>query len=139
VLRYLGRYTHRVAIANSRLVDVTDSAVSFRTKQGKVLALEPVEFLRRFIQHVLPNGFHKIRHYGLYSASSAHKRELARRCLSTEPEPAAERSHSMGAERSIEQLRATTDPNVPRCPSCGALLARRPLPRQHAPPRRRPA
>lgn len=63
VLRYLGRYTHRVAIANSRLVDVTHTAVSFRTKDGKVTTLPPVEFLRRFLQHVLPDRFHKIRHY----------------------------------------------------------------------------
>jgi hypothetical protein len=69
VLRYLGRYTHRVAIANSRLVDVTDTFVSFRTKEGKLLALHPVEFLRRFLLHVLPDRFHKIRHYGLYAAT----------------------------------------------------------------------
>jgi hypothetical protein len=72
VLRYLGRYTHRVAIANSRLVSVTDSRVSFRTKSEKVVTLDSVEFLRRFLQHVLPVRFHKIRHFGLYSASSTH-------------------------------------------------------------------
>jgi hypothetical protein len=56
----LGRYTHRVAISNSRLVNVTESAVVFRTKEGKLHTITPVEFLRRFIQHVLPDGFKKI-------------------------------------------------------------------------------
>lgn len=55
VLKYLGRYTHRVGIANSRLVDVRDDLVTFRTKNGKTVSLTPVEFLRRFVQHVLPD------------------------------------------------------------------------------------
>jgi hypothetical protein len=67
VLRYLGRYTHRVAISNSRIVAVSNDAVVIRTKDGKLATLEPVEFLARFLQHVLPDGLHKIRHYGLYS------------------------------------------------------------------------
>ncbi|MCB9582238.1 MAG: IS91 family transposase [Polyangiaceae bacterium] len=72
VLRYLGRYTHRVAISSSRLVAITHDAVTFRTKNGKTVTLTPVEFLRRFIQHVLPDGLHKIRHYGLYAGVNAH-------------------------------------------------------------------
>ena len=72
LLRYLGRYTHRVAISSSRLVAITDDAVTFRTKNGKTVTLTPVEFLRRFIQHVLPDGLHKIRHYGLYAGVNAH-------------------------------------------------------------------
>ncbi|HRI72717.1 MAG TPA: IS91 family transposase, partial [Polyangium sp.] len=65
VLKYLGRYTHRVGIANSRLLDVTDEYVHFRTKGDGTETVSPVEFLWRFVQHVLPEGFHKIRHYGL--------------------------------------------------------------------------
>ena len=73
VLKYLGRYTHRVAISNSRFVAITQQAVTFRTKEGKATTLPPTEFLRRFLQHVLPKGFQKIRHYGLYaSAAEAH-------------------------------------------------------------------
>src|SRR5271156_6002649 len=70
VLAYLGRYTHRVAIANSRLVSVTDEHVAFRWKdyrrdgKAKVMTLEPFEFIRRFLLHALPDGFHRIRHYG---------------------------------------------------------------------------
>ena len=68
VVAYLGRYTHRVGIANSRLLDVTDTRVVFRTRGDATETLTPVEFLRRFVQHVLPDGFHKIRHYGLYAS-----------------------------------------------------------------------
>jgi hypothetical protein len=71
VLAYLARYTHRVAISNARLVKVEDDQVFFRWKdyaqgnQQKVMALEAVEFIRRFLLHVVPSGFVRIRHYGL--------------------------------------------------------------------------
>ena len=70
VLAYLGRYTHRVAIANSRLVSLTDAEVAFRWKdyrhhgKAKVMTLAADEFIRRFLLHTLPDGFHRIRHYG---------------------------------------------------------------------------
>jgi hypothetical protein len=65
VYRYLGRYTHRVAISNQRLVSVDDAAIVFATRAGKTAALSPLEFIRRFLQHRLPAGFVKIRHSGL--------------------------------------------------------------------------
>jgi hypothetical protein len=73
VLAYLSRYTHRVAIANSRLVTMDPSGVTFRWKdyrakgrtRHKTMTLQPQEFMRRFLLHVLPTGFHRIRHYGL--------------------------------------------------------------------------
>jgi hypothetical protein len=71
VLKYLARYTHRVAISNSRLVKVEEDQVFFRWKdyargnQQKVMALGAVEFIRRFLLHVVPSGFVRIRHYGL--------------------------------------------------------------------------
>src|SRR5262249_29473816 len=70
VLKYLARYTHRVAISNARLVALHDGRVTFRSKdyaedhRPKTMTLDAVEFLRRFVQHVLPKGFMKIRHYG---------------------------------------------------------------------------
>ncbi len=70
VLAYLGRYTHRVAIANSRLVTVTEDEVAFRWRdyrhhgKSKVMTLRADEFIRRFLLHTLPDGFHRIRHYG---------------------------------------------------------------------------
>lgn len=88
VLEYLGRYTHRVAIANSRLVAFADGQVAFRWKdyrhasRQKVMRLEAGEFVRRFLLHVLPSGFQRIRHYGwLANRSRAAKLERCRQLL----------------------------------------------------------
>jgi Putative transposase/Transposase zinc-binding domain len=88
VLKYLARYTHRVALSNQRLVKLEDGRVTFRYKdyadarQEKLLTLSAEEFLRRFVQHVLPKGFMKIRHYGLLSSRHREERlRLARRLL----------------------------------------------------------
>jgi hypothetical protein len=85
VLAYLARYTHRVAIANSRLLALDERAVSFRYKdyrrngraRYRTMTLAPDEFIRRFLLHVLPKGFHRIRHYGLL-ASAGCKANIAR-------------------------------------------------------------
>ena len=98
VLKYLSRYTHRIAISNSRLVAMDDQTVSFRWKdyahgsQPKVMTLEGSEFLRRFLMHVVPTGFMRIRHFGLLanrfrSANLARCRELlegSRLCIASE-------------------------------------------------------
>jgi hypothetical protein len=91
VLKYLARYTHRVAISNSRLLDVGDGQVTFRYKdysddhRAKAMTLSAEEFLRRFVQHVLPKGFVKIRHYGLLANRLRDERlELCRRLLLVE-------------------------------------------------------
>ena len=91
VLRYLSRYTHRVAISNRRLVAADDAGVAFRWKdyrlngpdRWKTMTLDPFEFIRRFLMHVLPKGFHRIRHYGLFANGNradniARLRELLR-------------------------------------------------------------
>lgn len=72
VFEYLGRYTHRVAISDHRLLALTDDSVTIRTKHGQQATIEPAEFIRRFLLHVLPGGFHKIRHTGLYAAANVH-------------------------------------------------------------------
>jgi hypothetical protein len=85
VLAYLSRYTHRVAIANSRLITFDDAGVRFKWKdyrakgreRAKVMTLATGEFIRRFLIHVLPSGFHRIRHYGLF-ASSKREENIAR-------------------------------------------------------------
>lgn len=122
VLRYLGRYTHRVAISSSRIVDVTDDAVAFRTKDGKTVTLSPIEFLRRFVEHVLPDGFHKIRHCGLYSGALVDTALAAARASL----PRASISEAVLAEPPSwsELLRQLTDRDVDRCPMCGGLLER---------------
>ena len=84
VLDYLGRYTHRVAISNHRLKELKDGQVSFTYKdykhehQQRVMTLAAGEFLRRFLMHVLPNGFQRIRHYGLLG--NRHRVENLARC-----------------------------------------------------------
>ncbi len=128
VLDYLGRYTHRVGIANSRLLDVTDERVVFRTKGDGIESLHPVAFLQRFVQHVLPDGFHKIRHIGLYAPSSHERLTLAStRLAMTAP---ATRPRLSWQQR----LLATTGRDVERCPICNAPLVTLALP----PPARGP-
>jgi hypothetical protein len=90
VLAYLSRYTHRVAIANSRLIKLEDGRVSFRWRdyrhgaQSKVMTLTAEEFIRRFLLHALPDGFQRIRHYGLLAARRQARTvpTLARRAAS---------------------------------------------------------
>jgi len=83
---YLGRYTHRTGISNQRLLSFTDHAVIFRTRGNKTCTLTPTEFIRRFLQHVLPQGFVKIRHYGLLASCHVGGRlEQARRLLAPAP------------------------------------------------------
>jgi hypothetical protein len=121
VLAYLGRYTHRVAIANSRLVSVTDTAVAFRWKdyrhhgKAKVMTLDPDEFIRRFLLHTLPDGFHRIRHYGfLANSHRVPSLALCRRLLDV-PSP----------EAPAEQIQDTIPPRRPeRCPCCGGAMVR---------------
>ena len=89
MLAYLSRYTHRVAIANSRLIAFDERSVTFKWKDYRIegrdrykqMTLATDEFIRRFLIHVLPNGLHRIRHYGLFAKSSctnniARAREL---------------------------------------------------------------
>ena len=89
VLAYLGRYTHRVAIANSRLVALDDDHVAFTWKDyrqngaTKIMKLKPDEFIRRFLLHTLPDGFHRIRHFGfMANGHRAAKLALCRSLLS---------------------------------------------------------
>ena len=119
VLAYLGRYTHRVAISNARLVSVTDDQVAFRWKdyrhhgRSKVMTLEPFEFIRRFLLHTLPDGFHRIRHYGfLANGHRAAKLALCRRLLDaplTNP-PANQVDDTLLLHR------------PERCPCCGGAM-----------------
>jgi Putative transposase/Transposase zinc-binding domain len=137
VLRYLGRYTHRVGIANSRLVEVTDDRVTFRTKNGKTVTLTPVEFLRRFLLHVLPDAFKKIRHYGLYAGAHVDtKLAVARALLApTPPEPREDVRETDTGEWQ-DALERLTGRDVGRCPVCNGPIVRLAL---HPTPVRVPA
>ena len=121
VVTYLGRYTHRVGIANSRLLDVTPERVVFRTRGSDTEALHPVEFLWRLVQHVLPGGFHKIRHIGLYAAHA--KLAAARALLGMPPVPPRPRRPSYE-----QRLLELTGRDVRRCPICLTPLVALPLP-----------
>ena len=99
----ISRYTHRIAIANSRLVAFDGERVSFKWKdyrakgdaRYKLMTLDADEFIRRFLIHVLPDGFHRIRHYGLFAnANRANNIALARRLLAV-PDPAPSSGRAM--------------------------------------------
>lgn len=115
VIKYLGRYTHRVGIANSRIVDASEHAVTFRTKNGATVSLAPHEFLQRFVQHVLPDGFKKIRHAGLYAGASVSRLAQAFEHCAAPPSRAAEPGTSAPLMSIVSQ-------NVARCPRCGTEL-----------------
>ena len=95
VLRYLSRYPHRVAISNRRLVAADDGGVAFRCKdyridgpgRWKTMTLAPHEFIRRFLIHVLPKGFHRIRHYGLFANGNRAENIARARQLLAMPAP----------------------------------------------------
>lgn len=123
VLAYLSRYTHRVAISNSRLLSMDETGVTFRWKdyrakgktRHKTMTLDPLEFMRRFLLHVLPSGFHRIRHYGLI-ANNARKENLAlaRELLQVAPVAASEPEL---ADAPADPVRATFV-----CVHCGAPM-----------------
>jgi hypothetical protein len=126
VMQYLGRYTHRVGLANSRLLSVSPRTVTFRTKGHGTTTVTPVELLRRFVQHVLPDRFHKIRHIGLYG--SPDKLERAHQLLGSLPR------RRLRIRRWQEQLLMLTGRDVLHCPHCSFPLCAVALPKARAPP-----
>jgi len=124
VLRYLSRYTHRVAISNRRLLAADENGVTFKYKdyrlagsaRYKTMTLETDEFIRRFLIHVLPKGLHRIRHYGLLAKSNCAANIARARELLAAPSPSKEPKPS--------EATATGEPHVlPRpCPCCGGRM-----------------
>jgi len=127
VLAYLSRYTHRVAISNSRLLALDERGVSFRWKdyrakgktRYKTMTLSPEEFMRRFLLHVLPSGFHRIRHYGLL-ANGSRKSNLAaaRQFLAV---PVDVTPGNDGATAANDEF--TSKPSIFVCRHCGRPMA----------------
>jgi hypothetical protein len=136
ILDYLGRYTHRVAIANGRLLDCRDGQVSFRWKdyraqnKSKTMTLDAGEFMRRFLVHVLPKGFRRIRHFG-FLANACRVAKLARiraALASPEPEPRPE------PEDYRERYAQLTGQRIDICPCCGGRMVEvGSWPLQHSP------
>ena len=124
VLDYLGRYTHRVAIANSRLLACENGRVRFRWKdyrardKGKAMTLDAGEFIRRFLLHVLPRGFRRIRHFG-FLANAGRTAKLAQiRTALEAPEPPSPVQPSDYRER----YALLTGYRIDRCPQCGGCM-----------------
>ena len=120
MLEYLGRYTHRVALSNDRLVDHRDDCVRFRWKdyadhdRGKVMTLAVDEFIRRFLLHVVPRGFMRIRHFGLLANRTRHRLLTRCRDLLGHPPP-----DDKQPESTIVLLMRLTGLDLSRCPLCG--------------------
>lgn len=136
VLEYLGRYVFRIAIVNSRLERFENGQVTFRYRQNRTqqiqrLTLPQAQFIARFLQHVLPKGFAKVRHYGLAASASAQRRQQARLLL---PVPA--QTTEPPAPAQVQQQSNADPEGASRCPYCriGRLLYVGKLPRQKKPP-----
>ena len=141
VLRYLSRYTHRIAISNRRLVSADENGVTFKYKdyradgpaRYKVMTLAAGEFIRRFLIHVLPDGFHRIRHYGLFaSGTRSGNIARARELLAMPPRP---RQPDADATSTDDELKTLASP----CPCCGGRMIIIETFRRGATPRHRPA
>jgi hypothetical protein len=139
VLAYLSRYTHRVAIANRRLIALDGKGVTFKWKdyrakgreRAKVMTLATGEFIRRFLIHVLPHGFHRIRHYGLF-ASAGRADNIARaRELLNAPKPQSNPTNADPTDESPTRAHP--------CPCCGGRMIIIETFARGSPPRYRPA
>ena len=126
VLDYLGRYTHRVAIGDQRLCGLHDGSVRFRytdyrragASRQKVMTLSATEFIRRMLLHVLPPGFHRIRHYGFLANRNRHRKLTAcRRLLHASPPPTAEHAGPATTDYR-DRYEALTGRSLRRCPRC---------------------
>ena len=143
VFQYLGRYTHRTGISNRRLLAMDDRGVTFATKGAKTVTVAPQEFIRRFLLHVLPARFVKLRHYGLMAAGNATGRlEVARKVLESDASPPAGGTTAAPAAPATldwrERLYELTGIDLSLCPRCKtSRMIRRPLPQLAAPPERR--
>lgn len=133
LLGYLGRYVYRIAISDSRLVDVTPDKVTFKTKDGKTKTLHPVEFLYRFVQHVLPKSFHKVRHGGLYASTRKGGRlDQARALIMQSIDPIEIKTEKTKTVETLEKL--TFEGH--RCPVCMTIMLKTNviIPKLRAPP-----
>ena len=137
VIRYLGQYTHRVAISNNRILNITDSHVTFIAKDyrdkaiKKPVTLSGVEFLRRFCLHILPARFVKIRYYGIYNHTT--KRNLELQFVPVTIDDIEKKSKPKETAQQI--IQRITGHNVQQCPVCkkGIMRRIRELPRIRSP------
>ena len=139
VLDYLGRYTHRVAISNDRLVRLEDGEVTFRWKdyrqgnQQKLMTLKTAEFIRRFLLHVLPRGFVRIRHFGFLA--NCHRETKLALCRELLGVPPVDPQHSSAPEDCTTLYETLTGESLTLCPAChrGQMVTVEILPPQKQP------
>jgi hypothetical protein len=135
VLDYVGRYTHRVAISNNRLLDIAQGKVTFRYKdyrhdaQQKTITLEAEEFIRRFLLHVLPEGFQRIRYYGFLA--NRYRHEKLTRCRELLGMPGPEPTALEVSKDYSERYEELTGFSLWKCPAChqGRMLVIEVFPR----------
>ena len=140
VLDYLARYVFRVALTNARIVGLDDDTVTFQYKERKTArsrtcCLNGDEFMRRFLQHVLPRGFHKVRYFGLWHPAQRHNAARVRQMLQLQVPPIAELMQDSAAPPLVPPSVGPVPPIEPRiCPHCqqGRLIFIRTLTRQQA-------
>ena len=137
-LKYLSRYVFRVAISNERIEAFDGERVRYRwtdssTGETKRARVEAHGFMRRFLQHVLPKGFQKVRYFGLWASACREQLEIARTALVEHLVAIGQRPRSIDRDEHREDVSVAT---YLRCPSCGALLNRPPrrIPRMRGPP-----
>ena len=139
VVKYLGQYTHRVAITNQRILNIENGKVTFIAKDyrdraiKKPVTLDGVEFLRRFTLHILPKRFVKIRRYGIYNHTV--KRNMDLRFTSAKKEGNKPKGKSQIAETNLQRFERLTNVNLCLCPGCktGKMITVRELPRIRSP------
>jgi hypothetical protein len=134
VVEYLGRYTHRVAISNNRIISIENDLVSFKWRdykdnsKRKVMTLSAEEFIRRFLIHILPNGFMKIRHYGL----------LGNRNKTTKLKICKQLTHTplLSEEKitTLQLIQKLTGIDLSKCPNCGSEKPKRLISLGKSPP-----
>jgi hypothetical protein len=142
VFQYLGLYTHKVAISNHRLVQLSDNRVTFLARDNqnpgrkRSVTVSPHELIRRLLLHILPKGFMKIRHYGLMAPGNAStKLEIAKKLIppiqgdpsDTSPAPEDCSLETTKTKAWVEIFRDITGIDLRTCPKCGGVLVRRPL------------
>jgi hypothetical protein len=136
VLDYVGRYTHRVAISNNRLLDIDHGKVTFRYKdyrhdsQQKAMTLDAEEFIRRFLLHVLPSGFQRIRYYGFLG--NRYREEKLARCRELLDMPVSEPPASDATKDYRDRYEELTGASLRACPIChqGHMVSMAVLPPQ---------
>jgi hypothetical protein len=142
VVDYVGRYTHRIAISNHRIVDIENRQVSFKWRdyrdnnQQKIMTVSAEEFIRRFLLHVLPSGFHRIRYYGfLGNRHRNEKLELCRRLLGMIP-PGEGSSQPQLCDDYRDRYEKLTGHSLRECPVChhGRMITVELLPKNRSPP-----